>query len=312
MNRRPARSTQNGKSADVGILCGKQINVILSERAAWPIRCSLPLASMIQASFNVRLESTEDLPHRTLDKIEDVLDGQVGSETGRAIAEKYLDGRVNLHVHSRHAFDTEEYRTIFDRGSSVSRLGDISYWFGSVPAHANLLSKSPSNEKQMSMLVRNVELVEIPKMKPVVILAPTIAWLKSVNDGNHMVGYAIQLAPLVAIVLRDTVKNWELVPGCGRIPIRQYELPHKMVQGNTVTASGRDGINLYMSMEKVVRDNTVSEPALAGIALNSSNDTTIQGNTVTASGRDGINLYIRWKTSFGTTRSGHRLGTVWL
>lgn len=89
----------------------------------------------------MRAKSVKNLTHRTFDKINDISDGQICSDARRSIAEEYLDGRVNLHIHVR--FDTEEYCALFDRNTEVVS----SYGFlGTCPNQVHFPCEGSSSE----------------------------------------------------------------------------------------------------------------------------------------------------------------------
>ena len=47
----------------------------------------------------MRTKFIENLPNRTVNELDDVVDGQVSSNIRRSIAEQYINGWVNLHIH---------------------------------------------------------------------------------------------------------------------------------------------------------------------------------------------------------------------
>ena len=83
------------------------------------------------------------------------------------------------------------------------------------------------------MLIGVTKLMEIPKIPPVISRRRAVAWLKRIDDGNYCVGNPFELTPLVTVVFTTIDKDWELIAGSGHIPLRQNQLPNKMVEGTS-------------------------------------------------------------------------------
>ncbi len=167
----------------------------------------------------------ENLVNRSSDETNDVYDGMVFSDSKRSITKEYLNGRVNLHVHVR--FEAEEYCAIFDRSIEVPSLGD----FSTCPTQVQFLPEASSGEQKVSMLISVTKFMEIPEIPPAVVRQRAVAWLKRIYDGNYCVGHPFELTPLITIVFGDVDKDRELIAECELLPLRQNQLPNKMVEG---------------------------------------------------------------------------------
>ena len=85
-------------------------------------------------------KSSEHLPNGGINKLDYAFDGQICSDIRRSIAEEYLDGWLNIHIHVR--FEAEEYCTIFDRGIQIHTFGDSA----TCPNQTHLLAEGSSGE----------------------------------------------------------------------------------------------------------------------------------------------------------------------
>ncbi len=175
----------------------------------------------------MRNKFVEHCPDGTFNKVDDIVDGQIGSDIRRSIAKDYLNGRCNLHIHVR--FRTEEYCAIFDRDSQEHPLNSIES--GVCSRNTQFLTKSASGEQQVSMFIRVTQDLEIPEIPPIVQVPRTVARLKRIYDGNYCVGHPLELTSLVALIFDDVIEDGEFIAGCGLIPLRENELPNKMVEG---------------------------------------------------------------------------------
>jgi hypothetical protein len=166
----------------------------------------------------------EDSSNCNINETEHISNSQVLSDGRRTIAEDYLEGRINLHVHIR--FHDEEFCAVFDRNSEIGSLRNT---IDESPK-ANLITDN-SSEQKVSMLVEVTQLMEIPQM-----LTGTVrnAWLKPINDVNNCIADTLELSPLLTFVFGKTIKDRKLVPFVGSVPCRQDKLPNEMVKGTSV------------------------------------------------------------------------------
>jgi hypothetical protein len=143
-----------------------------------------------------------------------------------SIAEEYINSWIDIHLHIRAG--TEEYCAFFNWSSRELSLD------GQVKVSNNRhLFDNTSNEKQVPVLVRVTQNLEIPEIPPMVVNLPTIARLKRINDGNYCVGHPSEFLPLFSFIFGDIIEDGKLVTFIGDIPFGQDKLPNEMVKRTT-------------------------------------------------------------------------------
>jgi hypothetical protein len=178
--------------------------------------------------FNMRTKLFKNPIYGTINKTENVTNGQVGSNVRWSIAKEYLNARTNIHIHIGFD-DLEEYCAILDKDSEISCLGNII----EDSRDADFSPESASSEKQVPMFIRVVQDMEIPKSLPEIGVSRTIARLKRIDNSNRCVGHPLELVPLLEFIFVDVVKDRELISMGGFVPFRQNKLIDEMVEGAT-------------------------------------------------------------------------------
>jgi len=165
-------------------------------------------------------ELSKDFLNGVLNKSENIVDHHVSSDFLRGIAEEYLNGRLNIHVHIR--FDTEEYCAICDRDREIFSLDGLAVF----PRERDSLSKVASREQEVAMLIRVTKSVEIPE----IISTRTLARLKRIDDGDYCVGDPLELTKLLCLIFRGVNEDGEFIPISRLVTSRKNQLPNKMVE----------------------------------------------------------------------------------
>jgi hypothetical protein len=161
----------------------------------------------------------------SINKTKDVLNSQVLSDGRRTIAEDYLNGRINLHIHI--GFDDEEFCATFDRDSPECPFRDVIE-----ETTQNLEgTQDLSCEQQVSMLIKVAEFLQVPQ---VATFRARGTRLKRINDVGYCVADPLELTPLVLLVFGEVFENGEFIPNPRLITRRQDKFPDKVIKGTPI------------------------------------------------------------------------------
>ena len=170
-------------------------------------------------------ETAETFIYRSEDVSDNAENGKVLPDVRRSIAEEYLNARCNIHLHV--GFGTEEYCANFNIHSEIISSRDTAT---ELSRNRQGLAEGATRDKQVSVLIRVAQNLELPEVPPVVIDSRTVARLKPIHDGAYCVGHPAELSPLLSLIADGVVENRELISGVGGITFGQDKLPDKVVE----------------------------------------------------------------------------------